>query len=417
MKIIQLQLYVLMWCHAAVADLITDLGSNVIINCDLDENEVYWILLKTADPPTVILQSFSTSSFYPNKSFRKKYSVQFKHRLVINNITADELGVYYCMYTRTPPKLSNSTRIYFEPTPSNQLTVVTECHNHTTTEYIDQNQTQWKIIIVISGLMNGLLVLVVVGLVNAFVVESKRSAEQSEQMNIDLQHMQVVEPYQDQLHYTVVNFSELPKSFFRDVQLWCFICVIAGLVNKVCLQVTGFIEGYVVLPCFLNEYDFKPQDINVLWRDKHSGSVYDLIQGQESLKSQNPRYKNRAQTFPKEYKRGNFSIKLNNLTHDDAGTYICFITHFTFSKQETVQLIINESTVTTGNQSTEEENKLPETQFDRRLLICVCTLVLLVILMSIIIGFILYWKRRTQLHLNSQYRSANIETNECSLEL
>ncbi len=96
-----------------MADIITDLGSNVTINCDLDENEVYWILLKTADPPTIILRPFSTSSFYSNKSFIKKYSVQFKHRLVINNVTADELGVYYCMNTRTPPKLSNSTRIYF----------------------------------------------------------------------------------------------------------------------------------------------------------------------------------------------------------------------------------------------------------------------------------------------------------------
>ncbi len=106
---------VLICCQAAVSDLLTDLGSNVIINCDLDENEVYWILLKTADPPTVILRSFSTpkSPFYHNKTFRKKYSVQFKHRLVINNVTADELGVYYCMNTRTPPKLSNSTRIYF----------------------------------------------------------------------------------------------------------------------------------------------------------------------------------------------------------------------------------------------------------------------------------------------------------------
>ncbi len=103
-----------MCCQYAVADLLTDLGSNVSINCDLDENEVYWILLKTADPPTVILRSFSTPSpHYYNKTFRKKYSVQFKHHLVINNVTADELGVYYCMNTRTPPKLSNSTRIYF----------------------------------------------------------------------------------------------------------------------------------------------------------------------------------------------------------------------------------------------------------------------------------------------------------------
>ncbi len=89
-----------------MSDLITDLGSNVIINCDLDENEVYWILLKTPDPPTVILRSMSatTSPFYLNNTFRKKYSVQFKHRLVINNVTADELGVYYCMNTRNTSK-------------------------------------------------------------------------------------------------------------------------------------------------------------------------------------------------------------------------------------------------------------------------------------------------------------------------
>ncbi len=84
------------------------------INCDLDEKEVYWILLKTADPPTVILRSFSTSPFYHNVIFKKKYSVQYNHRLVINNVTVDELGVYYCMNTRTPLKLSNSTRIYFK---------------------------------------------------------------------------------------------------------------------------------------------------------------------------------------------------------------------------------------------------------------------------------------------------------------
>ncbi len=46
---------VLMCCQTAVSDLITDLGSKVSKNCDLDENYVYWILLKTADPPTVIL--------------------------------------------------------------------------------------------------------------------------------------------------------------------------------------------------------------------------------------------------------------------------------------------------------------------------------------------------------------------------
>ncbi|XP_026053945.1 uncharacterized protein LOC113039976 [Carassius auratus] len=204
MTIFQLQLYVLMFCQYAVTDLLTDVGSNVTINCDLDEKEVYWILLKAADPPAVILQSFSTSAFYHNVIFQKKYSVQFKHRLVINNVTADELGVYYCMNTRIPPKLSNSTRIYFnEPT---------ECHNHTVTEYIEQNQTLWKSIIIISGLMNGLLVIVVVGLVKVFVVGNRRSAKKPEQLNSYLQQTQVTEPHRDQLQYATVDFSKLRRN-------------------------------------------------------------------------------------------------------------------------------------------------------------------------------------------------------------
>ncbi|XP_016298275.1 uncharacterized protein LOC107655327 [Sinocyclocheilus anshuiensis] len=210
MKILQLQLYVLICCQAAVSDLLTGLGSNVIINCDLDENEVYWILLKTPDPPTVILRSFSTpkSPFYFNKTFRNKYSVQFKHRLVINNVTADELGVYYCMNTETPPKLSNSTRLHF--TESAHLT---ECHNHTVVEFIDQNQTQWQIIIIIiSGLMNGLLIIVVIGLLKVYVVGNKRSSERAQQLNTDLQQMQVTEQHQDQLQYAEVDFSKLRRN-------------------------------------------------------------------------------------------------------------------------------------------------------------------------------------------------------------
>ncbi len=44
-----------------------------------------------------------------------------------------------------------------------ESTQLTECHNHTVTEYIEQNQTHWQIIAIIFGLMNGLLVIVVAG--------------------------------------------------------------------------------------------------------------------------------------------------------------------------------------------------------------------------------------------------------------
>ncbi|CAM4654877.1 unnamed protein product [Leuciscus chuanchicus] len=108
------------------------------------------------------------------------------------------------MNTRTPPKLSNSTRLHF--TESTQLTV---CHNHTALEFIDQNQKQWKIIIIISALMNGLLLIVLIGLVKVFVVGNRRSAEES-QINTDLQQNQVIEEHD--LQYTTMDFSKLRRN-------------------------------------------------------------------------------------------------------------------------------------------------------------------------------------------------------------
>ncbi|XP_016109403.1 CD276 antigen homolog, partial [Sinocyclocheilus grahami] len=148
------------------------------------------------------------------------------------------------------------------------------------------------------------------------------------------------------------------------------------------VKVVGFTGSSVVLPCSSIQHDLKPQDMHVLWRDKDSETIYDLIEGKDSLETQDPRYKNRAQTFPEEYKRGNFSIKLNNLTQADAGEFNCFITHSSYSNQETVWLFINESTVETGNQSTEVP---PETQSNwiKTLLICVCLLTLITLIIAL----------------------------------
>ncbi|XP_016371920.1 CD276 antigen homolog [Sinocyclocheilus rhinocerous] len=160
-----------------------------------------------------------------------------------------------------------------------------------------------------------------------------------------------------------------------------FICLFAVLINKVSLDVTveAVIGGSVVLPCSSVKHDLKLQDIDVFWRDKDSETIYDFIKGTDFLESQDPRYKNRAQTFPDEYKRGNFSIKLINLTHADAGEFICYITPS--NEQETVHLIIKESTTENENQSTEEANGVPKTQLDwwQILLICVCILLVLIL--------------------------------------
>ncbi|KAK7137222.1 hypothetical protein R3I93_017332 [Phoxinus phoxinus] len=121
-----------------------------------------------------------------------------------------------------------------------------------------------------------------------------------------------------------------------------FICVFAVLINKVSLQETvhreAVIGGSVLLPCSSTEHDQKLQDIDVSWRHNDSEIVYDIVKGEDFVVDQDPRYKNRVETFPLEYERGNFSIKLNNLNYTDAGEYSCLITPS--NEQKNVVLII-----------------------------------------------------------------------------
>uniref|UniRef100_A0A672K0E0 Ig-like domain-containing protein n=1 Tax=Sinocyclocheilus grahami TaxID=75366 RepID=A0A672K0E0_SINGR len=93
---------------------------------------------------------------------------------------------------------------------------------------------------------------------------------------------------------------------------------------SVCLQVTGVFGGSVVLPCS-TQHDLELQDIVVFWRHNNSKIVHDIIKGNQK-ETQDSLYKNRTESFPDEYPRGNFSVKLSNLTHAHAGKYSCHIT-------------------------------------------------------------------------------------------
>ncbi|XP_059425762.1 V-set domain-containing T-cell activation inhibitor 1-like isoform X2 [Carassius carassius] len=110
------------------------------------------------------------------------------------------------------------------------------------------------------------------------------------------------------------------------------------LINEVSLLVTveGVVGGSVVLPCSSEESQLTTEDITVNWKHHDSLNVYAINNGRVSVEKQDPQYRNRAESFPEEYLRGNFSIKLNNLQHTDAGKYQCYIIEE--SKIPTVEL-------------------------------------------------------------------------------
>ncbi|XP_026098599.1 uncharacterized protein LOC113069650 [Carassius auratus] len=199
MRILQLHLCLLIWCQTAetLIDQLVHLGQNVTINCDF-ENEVNWFLLK---PPyfSVILRTFPGSPFYYNEHYRQKYSVASKH-LFINNVTSDELGVYFCMNTDcSKPQFSNGTRLYITEQTQNYTVVQNIQQNHTLVKYIEQNQTSWQTLTLISGLINAVLVIVVViGLLKVCDCRNKRPAELSQQLhNTDLQQTQLIQQHLD----------------------------------------------------------------------------------------------------------------------------------------------------------------------------------------------------------------------------
>ncbi|KAI7791059.1 hypothetical protein IRJ41_008406 [Triplophysa rosa] len=99
-------------------------------------------------------------------------------------------------------------------------------------------------------------------------------------------------------------------------------------------EVEGVIGGSVVLPCSGREDQPSIEYIEVYWRHNNSLNVYEINKGKGSAEKQKLEYKNRVETFPEGYLKGNFSLQLNNLRDTDAGTYSCYI-----NKEQAIQKV------------------------------------------------------------------------------
>ncbi|XP_016102908.1 uncharacterized protein [Sinocyclocheilus grahami] len=175
MKIIQLQIYLLMWSQASesLTNIAVTLGADVIISCDLDIEEIYWYRQKLLDPPVFILRTFDSTyegAEYENSNLTHKYSVKTNSSLLIRNISTDELGVYYCVKTSEPLKFSNGTKIYI----SDSVHV-----NQTKSNDAPQQGIPWRNLTITSALFNVLLIIAVIGLGKSYL-QSRRFKNSSE---------------------------------------------------------------------------------------------------------------------------------------------------------------------------------------------------------------------------------------------
>ncbi|XP_039528773.1 uncharacterized protein LOC120479965 isoform X1 [Pimephales promelas] len=197
MKIIQLQIYLFMLYQASesLTNIPVTLGSDVIITCDIDIKKISWYKLKLPDPLVLILHTSSSTyegeGEYENITYKHKYSVKTKSRLFIKNITIDELGVYYCVKSSHPLKISNGTKIY-----------ISDSVHRNQTEDAPQQQIPWRNMTIISVLLNVLLIIAVIGLLKSCIDATRRSKNTSEKPQNTTKAQNTNDPQYAEIYFT-----------------------------------------------------------------------------------------------------------------------------------------------------------------------------------------------------------------------
>ncbi|KAF4093407.1 hypothetical protein AMELA_G00001740 [Ameiurus melas] len=169
MKILHLHFYLLVCCGAAQSftEKSVDLGQNVTLKCEVSVKDVSWFLIKPSESLVFILHSYSSSilaPYYRNITFSKRFSVLYNGSLFIHNISTNELGVYYCIQTQiaSPPDISRGIRLYIRNhSAANQTFKIEAPQNQTADEDIEIRL--WRNLFIISGVMNGVLLVAVTG--------------------------------------------------------------------------------------------------------------------------------------------------------------------------------------------------------------------------------------------------------------
>ncbi|XP_043079398.1 CD276 antigen homolog isoform X2 [Puntigrus tetrazona] len=138
----------------------------------------------------------------------------------------------------------------------------------------------------------------------------------------------------------------------------CVVYLLLHLTVKVSLQDSpnrfdGVVGGSVILPCL---YVNQQPSTDVFWRLNESVNVLNIINEKPSILNQKEIFKNRAKSFPSEYAKGNYSIKLKDLDFIHAGIYTCFLQES--NEEKRMQLFIKEK----PDKPTEKPEKPSERQ-------------------------------------------------------
>uniref|UniRef100_A0A8C4XDV2 CD276 antigen homolog n=1 Tax=Erpetoichthys calabaricus TaxID=27687 RepID=A0A8C4XDV2_ERPCA len=87
---------------------------------------------------------------------------------------------------------------------------------------------------------------------------------------------------------------------------------------------TAIIGETVQIPCTLNtEESLKTENISVEWATSEGLIIHSFVKGVDNLSNQAPQFEGRPQLFRHELSRGNFSLRLSNVSVTDVGKFVC----------------------------------------------------------------------------------------------
>ncbi len=105
-----------MWSQSteALTDQQVVLGQTVTLACEYRLKPVIWFVMKLPARPEMILRTFGApkQAKYYNNKFIRKYSKRDCSRLSINEVSVDDLGIYYCIKAGWALKISDGIRLH-----------------------------------------------------------------------------------------------------------------------------------------------------------------------------------------------------------------------------------------------------------------------------------------------------------------
>ncbi|XP_050958013.1 CD276 antigen homolog [Labeo rohita] len=141
------------------------------------------------------------------------------------------------------------------------------------------------------------------------------------------------------------------------------IYLLLHLAGKVSLQDSAnefnrVVGDSVTLPCI---YENQQPSTDVIWRLNASIKVLNIINGKPLMEKQDGLFKNRTESFPSEYAKGNYSIELKDLKLTHAGSYSCFLQKS--NKEKIMQLFVKEKPTEKPEKPTQKpKNSCMETE-------------------------------------------------------